>query len=73
MYILLAIVNNRIKIKLHTHILALLLMILDLPQVYFVYQKIIGEGKIRKGLGLLSGRLITDDEIDLGQVYCYPG
>ena len=36
---------------------------LDLPQVYLVNQKN-GEGKIRN----VSARLITDDEIDLGQV-----
>ena len=46
----------------------------DLPQVYFVNQKKIGKGKIRKGesensLFTVSARLITDDEIDLGQVY----
>ena len=48
---------------------------LDLPQVYFVNQKKIGKGKIRKGESEIdcfvvhcSGRLITDDEIDLGQV-----
>ena len=35
----------------------------DLPQVYFINQKKLGKGKF------VSGRLITDDEIDLGQVY----
>ena len=51
----------------------------DLPQVYFVNEKI-GEGKIRKGKSeigekvesvssfTVSSRLITDDEIDLGQI-----
>ena len=42
------------------------MLIVDLPQVYFVHQKKIGKGKIRKAV---SARLITDDEIDLGQVY----
>ena len=35
--------------------------LVDLPQVYFVNQKKLGKGTV-------SARLITDDEIDLGQV-----
>ena len=47
---------------------------IDLPQVYFVNQKKLGKGKLGKGkanvsLFTVSGRLITDGEIDLGQVY----
>ena len=38
----------------------------DLPQVYFVNQKKLGKGKAKF---TVSGRLIKDDEIDLGQVY----
>ena len=45
------------------------LLVLDLPKVYFVNKKI-GKGNIRKGKSSFTvlGRLITDDEIDLGQV-----
>ena len=40
----------------------------DLPQVYFVNQKI-GKGKSGTLITDFSGSLITNDEIDLGQVY----
>ena len=47
---------------------------LDLPQVYFVngknWWKKLGNGKFGKGKAFnVSGRLITDDEIDLGQTW----
>ena len=45
-------------------------VVLDLPPVSTSIKKI-GKGKIRKGKVssfTVSGRLITDDEVDLGQV-----
>ena len=49
----------------------------DLPQFYFVNGKKLGKGKLGQGKAkssfTVSGRLITDDEIDLGQIYCEPG
>ena len=49
---------------------------LDLPPFYFVNQKKLGQGKLGSEKAefihssfTVSGRLITDDEIDFGQVY----
>ena len=46
--------------------------LLDLPQVYFVNKKNWKREKRNVSSFAVSSRLITDDEIDLGQVYQSP-
>ena len=50
--------------------------LLDLPKSISSIKKKLGKGKLGNGkakLFTVSGRLITDDEIDLGQVYEFMG